>query len=374
MTPEEYLDYLIQQQLSDASWQPDVGDDDAARLAAAEAVASLNTIAPPLSLSERLEARVRAQARAHQNGHLLTIVPERRNGRVVSLEPRPRTGPRRETGPRPFRFHRAWIGALGTAAVLLLALLGVSNVAAGSLPGDPLYGVKHFEQQIALSGAMSPDGRATLQITQLQNALDDLQTEVSNGRSEEDIRQALTIVAADTQQSQTAVAAVPAGTARDAAEQSLATTLQNEQTVLYALLARVGWSLQVVFTRQLGALGVAVPAVTQVTVIRGATTTLTVKLTGVNFAPGAQLVINGRVRGTVTQNTGTTLTATINQSDWRVDDGAVGMVNPDGTAAQKFVGEGPDDGSNDDGRQGTPVPGSTPTPGGNDGDDSGSGH
>ncbi len=362
MNRDEYLDYLIEQKISDAPLPSDVSNEDAARLDAAMAVARLNTVEPPPALTERVEARIRVQARAHHNGRATGPAPS----------------PRFRGGPRLSMFQRAWIGALAAAAVLVLAVLGVSNAAAGSLPGDALYPLKRFEQQMAVSNANNPVDRANLQITQLQSQIADLQSEVSDGRSDADILQALNVVASSTHDSQAAVAALPAGTARDDAEQSLENALQNEQTTLYSLLKRVDWSLRLAFTRQLGALGVSIPTVTNVTVTGGSNNTLILKLTGTNFAPGARLVINGQVRGAVSQNTGTTLTATINESDWHEDDSAVGVLNPDGTAVQKFVsydghhdGSGGDDGGGDDhgGQQGTP----TPTPGSSDGGHDGGG-
>lgn len=324
------------------------------------AVAQLNIVEPPQALTERVEVRIRMQARAHHNG------------RVVILQPPYRL----RAGVRLRVFQRAWIGALVAAAVLVLAVLGVSNAAAGSLPGDPLYALKRFEQQMAVSNASNPADRAQVQITQLQSQIADLQAEISDGRSDADILQALNVVATSTHDSQAAVAALPAGTARDDAEQSLENTLQDEQTTLYNLLGRVDWSLRLALTGQLGALGVSIPTVIKVTVTGGPNNTLTLKLTGTNFASGARLVINGRVRGTVSQNTGTTLTATINESDWHEDESAVGVLNPDGTAAQKVVSDdgqhdGSDDGGGDDhgGQQGTP----TPTSGGNDGGHDGGG-
>ncbi|HEY7358013.1 MAG TPA: hypothetical protein VH590_16150, partial [Ktedonobacterales bacterium] len=277
MSREEHLDDLIERRFSDAPLPPDASDDDAARLEAAGAVARLNAVEPPQALTERVEARIRMQARAHHNG------------RAVGLQSpyRPRAGVR----PRVFR--RAWIGALATAAVLVLAFLGVANAATRSLPGDPLYVVKHFEQQMAISNANNPADRANLQITQLQSQIADLQSEVSDGRSDADIIQALNVVATSTHDSQAAVAALPAGAAHDDAEQSLENTLQDEQTVLHSLLGRVDWSLRLAFTGQLGALGVSIPTVTEVTVTSGSNNTLTLKLTGTNFAPGARLVING---------------------------------------------------------------------------------
>jgi hypothetical protein len=364
MSREEHLDDLIERCLSDASLPSDASADDAARLEAAMAVARLNAIEPPLALAERVEARVRMQARAHHDG------------RTIGLQPpyRPRVGVRRSM------FHRAWIGSLMAAAVVALAVLGVSSLATRSLPGDPLYPLKRFEQQMAVSNANGPADRANVQIAQLQSQIADLQSEVNDGRSDADILQALNVVVASTRDSKAAVAALPAGPSRDNAEQALENTLRNEQTTLYSLLGRVDWSLRLAFTGQLGALGASVPTVTKVTVTSGSDNTLTLRLTGTNFAPGARLVINGRVRGTVSQNTGTTLTATINESDWHEDESAVGVQNPDGTAAQKIISDdgqhdGSDDGGGGDDHDGqrTPTPGFTPTPTSKSGDGGGSG-
>lgn len=374
MNPEDYLDDLIENMLHDAG-QPEMNDDEAARIEAAMAIARLQSIEPPPALAERLEARIRVQARAHHNGHVVSLERARQNGHASLPEPRPLPRPTHRRLPL---IHRAWIGALAAAAVLVLALLGVSQVAARSLPGDPLYSVKSFEQQMALSNANSPEDRANVQITQLQGAITDLETEVGNGRSDADILQALNVVTTDTRDSQTAVAAVPAGSAHDAAAQSLATTLQQEQATLYRLLARVDWSLRVTFSKQLGALGVSIPTLTKVTVIDGSNNTITLTLTGANFAPGAQVTINGRLRGTVITSSPTELIVTINGSDWHEDDVAVGVLNPDGTAAQKFVSDdgghdGSDDGGDDHGGHGTPTPGATPTSGSDDGGHGGGG-
>ncbi|HEY7347193.1 MAG TPA: hypothetical protein VH599_02655 [Ktedonobacterales bacterium] len=363
MNREEDLDRLIEQRLSDASWQPDMSDDEAARIAAAQAILRLNTVEPPPALTERIESRIRARARAHHNGH------------IARLRLLPRAGER----SRRVSVRRAWVSALSAAAVLLLAFFGVTTAAARSLPGDLLYGLKSWEQQIALASAGSPADRANIQISQLQSALADLETVVGDGRSDADITQALTIVAADTRDSQAAVAATPAGPERDAAEQSLAKALQGETMTLYRLLKQVGWSLRLAFTQQLGALGVPIPTVTQVSATEGSNDTVTLTLTGTNFAPGARLVINGRALGTVSQNSATTLIAMISHSDWRDDKISVGVLNPDGTAAQKIVNTDDDhhDGSGGDDHGGQGTPGSTPEPGddgghGGGGDDGGS--
>jgi hypothetical protein len=100
------------------------------------------------------------------------------------------------------------------------------------------------------------------------------------------------------------------------------------------------------------------------------------------------VAINGRLRGTIISSSSTQLVVSINGSDWHEDSVAVGVLNPDGTAAQKIVGDddhgGGDDGGGDDhSGQGTPTPGGTVTPGatptsgddgGHSGDDGTGGH
>jgi hypothetical protein len=353
MTPEDYLNHLIEQQLGGSSLP--ASDEEAAKIAAAAALVRLNTLEASQESAARLKARFRAEMRARQNGHL------------VHLERPPlASGQRSRT-----LFRRSWVSALSAAAVLLLACLGVAHAASSSLPGDPLYGVKQVEQQVSLAGAGSPAARARLQISQLQGALDDLETEVHAGRSDDDIRQALFIVATDTHSSQAAVATLTDGADQEALEQSLAKALQEERATVYRLLAPLDWPLRVAFTGQLGAVGAPVPTLTQVTFDEGSGDSLTLKLTGSNFAPGAVVVINGTPRGTISQQSQTELAARLNASDWPGGTATVGILNPDGTAAQLTVTYGePHGGSgdgDDQGAEGTPGP--TSTPGSGDGHD-----
>jgi negative regulator of sigma E activity len=357
---EDHLDRLIEQQLHGASAPLPANDEDAAMLAAAAALARLNATEVPSDLAGRVEASIRAQARAHHNG------------RITTLDRRPQVAP----GARRPLYRRPWAAALAMAAVLALVCVGLGVVASNSLPGDPLYGVKHFEQQIALASAGSPADRARLQITQLQGALADLGTEVNDGRSDDDIQQALNTVATETRDSQSAVASLPAGAERTAIAQSLGDTLRSERATLYQLLARVDWSLRVAFTRQLGVLGAPVPTLARVTVTHGSNNTLTLTLTGTNFVPGTMAVINGEPRGTVSQNTPTQLVAQINGSNWHGGDETVGVLNPDGTAAQialKSDDQHDGSGGDDHGDHGTPGPTSTPGSGDGHGGDGGSG-
>ena len=360
MTPEERLDRLLELREQGAPRLPMTSEDLAARVAAADALARLQAIDAPPEVDARLEARIRARARqlARPNGEELPV-------------PRPL-----EHSHHTHRFllRRAWVTALGMAAVLILLCVGILAAAASSLPGDPLYSLKQFEHQVRLSFASDQQNRAELAIGQLHGGLADLSTVINEGRGDDVIQQALDAVAAETRESQEAVASVPAGTEQAVAQRDLASALAEEKQTLRSGLAHIDWPLRLAFTQQLGALGEAVPTVTQVDVQHPSTNTVTITLTGTNFASGALLTINGIPKGSVSKNAPTTLVVALNASDWPKGQVAVGVQNPDGTAAQITLKAGSDDNdqdSDDQPRQGTP--GATSTPGGDDGEDDGGG-
>lgn len=348
MNREDHVDRLIEQRLHENSWHPTSGEDDAL-LAAAEAVELLNDLEVPSALASRVEQRLRARLHSQQNGYTRPVL---HNGSSRPLARRSQPDSSRRRGI----VRKAWIAALSAAAMLLL-FLGVNRVAASSLPGDPLYGLKQIQQQMALSNAGSPADRANVQIAQLRSAVADLEAEVNNDRSGADVTAALQVVATDTQASQAAVDAVPAGSEHNTVAQALTNALQAERDTLYRLLANARWPLRVEFTQQLGALGAQVPKVAQVKVISNSHDTLTLQVTGVNFVPGTRVVINGTQKGTITQVTPTLVVVVIPESAWPESAHTVGVMNPDGTAAQVTVSG--DDGDHG-GDQKTPVPSSTP--------------
>lgn len=361
MTPEERLDRLLELREQGAPRLPMTSEDLAARIAAADALAHLQAIDAPPEIDARLEARIRARARqlAHQHGGELPVPrpPQRRHTRLFSL-------------------RRGWGMALGMAAALLLLLVGTLSAAASSLPGDPLYSLKQFEHEVRLSFASDQQDRAELEISQLQSGLADLNTVIGQKRGDAAIQQALETVVAQTRDSQAAVAAVPAGAEQTAVQRDLVSALTEEEQALHSGLARVDWPLRLAFTQQLGALGEAIPTLTKVSAEPLSNNTITITLTGTNFAQGAQLTINGVAKGSVSKNTPTTLVVTLNASDWPKGPTAVGVLNPDGTAAQITLKAGSDDNDHDsdDQPQSGGTPGATGTPGGDDrGDDDGAG-
>jgi hypothetical protein len=72
---------------------------------------------------------------------------------------------RRPRGRRGVLGWRPWMLAPLAAALLGVAVWGVSGAAAQSLPGDPLYPVKTWQERITLTLTPSPGGKARLAAT-----------------------------------------------------------------------------------------------------------------------------------------------------------------------------------------------------------------
>jgi hypothetical protein len=338
MNPEEYLDRLIERREHGQEQLPVTNDEIAANLAAAERLAQLQEIEVPPGFASRLELAVRARSRdlARQNGGII-----------------PMASPQDSEGSQRFPRRRAWVVVLRIAAVLMLACVGILTASTRSLPGDALYIMKQAEHQFTLTFASAPQDRASLQIDQLRGALVDLSTVVNDGRDDDAIRLALDTVAAKTNDSREAVAALSAGPERATAQRSLDGVLAGEEQTLRHLLDHVDWPMRLAFTQQLGALGDPVPTVTHVMLRPQSNGTLLITLTGTHFAPQAELIIDGQPAGMVIQTTSEQLVAVISNSAWSPGSYAVGIRNPDGTAAQKVLNE---DDNHYHSRQATPGP------------------
>jgi hypothetical protein len=332
MNPDEYVDRLLDRREHGEPPLPVSNDEVAASLAAAEVLTQLREIAVPPEFASSLELYLRARARSggQQTSTALPVV-----------RPGSRAGVR-----------RSWTAMLGFAAVLLAACISLLTASAHSLPGDALYGLKRAEDQFTLHFASGPQDRARAQIDQLQSALVDLRTVVTAGRGDDAIRLALENVAATTQDSRGAVAALPAGAQREAAQRELAGVLAQEEQTVRQMLTQVDWPVRLACTQQLGALGEAVPTVTQVLVHAQSPGTLLITLTGSHFAPGAELILDGRPEGTVSQSSAQQLVAVVSAAAWTAGAHALGVRNPDGTAAQMVLG----DESDDHNGSGTPQP------------------
>ena len=340
MNPEEYLDRLIERREHGEGQLAVINDEVAVSLAAAQVLVQLQEIAVPPAFAGHLELSIRARTRTLDQQHSRTISIVR---------------PRGPAGAPRFRMRRAWITVLKIAAVLILASIGILSASAHSLPGDALYGLRQAEHQFTLNFASDPQDRASVQIDQLHSTLVDLSTVVNDGRADDAIRLALHLLAAETNDSRAAVAALPAGAERQAAQRKLDGVLAEEEQTLRHLLDQVDWPMRLAITQQLGALGDAIPRVTQVTVRSQSNGTLLITLTGTHFAPQVELIIDGRPGGMVSQRTSEQLVAVISPSAWPPGEHTVGVRNPDGTAAQ-IVLDRDDQQGGDHYRSGTPQP------------------
>ena len=323
MRREEQLDQLLEQYKSGSIDPSSLSAEDAARITAAASLARLNEIEVPSSVAGRIEERIRT--RIHTE---------------VAQYPHPPL-----VGYRPFtrRIYLA-IASISLLLMLSFAFFGVTHVAANSLPGDPLYQVKYLEQQIALAQTHNQEEQVSLQIAHLSAALADLSTVVKERRSDADITAALAVVASDTQQTQHAVNAFPPGQSHENLVKALTGTLNDERAALLHLLPQLAWSQQLAFTNQLGHAGGQIPRVTQVTIARNINYTLILTITGKNFAPGVRLIIAQAAHGIVIQQTPTMLKVVVNPTDLTPADRVftIGVLNPDGTAAQIKLPRDPD--------------------------------
>jgi hypothetical protein len=340
MKPEEYLDRLIERHEHGEERFPVINDEVAGNLAAAEVLTRLRRIDVPPEFASRLELYIRARARnlAQQNGRAIPI-----------------THPRNPVSSNRFLVRRTWIAVLAAAVLLMLAGAGILTASARSLPGDPLYGLKQAEYQLTLTFAGDPQSRERVKIDQLQSTIVDLNKVVDDGRDDDAIRLALDIVVTKTNDSRAAVAALPASPERDAAQRSLESVLAGEEQTLRHLLNHVDWPVRLAFTRQLGVLGDPVPTLTHVMLRTQSNGTLQITLTGTHFAPHAELFIDGRPAGVMSQNTSGQLVAVISKSHWSPGEHAFGVLNPDGTATQMILDGDDQQGTDHDDGNGRPV-------------------
>jgi hypothetical protein len=367
MNPEEYLDRMIERRQYGQAWLPGDDNEVAACLVAAETLTRLQEINVPPAFAHRLETYVRARARTsglhQQDGKAQQNGTFQQNGKVPAMA-LPLRPVRSAHPPR----RRAWLSALSIAAALILACIGVLTASAHSLPGDLLYGVKQAENRLTLTFASDAQTRAGIQIDQLRSALADLRTVVNEGRGDDTISTALGVTAADTSESQQAVAALPAGSTRDDAQHNLDSALVEQKQALRGLLDHLDWPMQLAFTHQLGVLGDQVPTISSAQVRAQNNGTLLITLTGTNFAPQAAFILDGRPGGTIRQVTPTQLVAIINYAAWSHSTHTPGMRNPDGTAAQTTFRGSDNDNDQDDGGQTSPGNHATPGPDGESGD------
>src|SRR5262249_41166096 len=111
---------------------------------------------------------------------------------------------------------------------------------------------------------------------------------------------------------------------------------KRERQDLHSALAAVGWSNRLLTTQALGELGESVPRISSTKVEREGEhggRQWRIVLTGTSFHSGASVLLNGRPWGSVLSASPTTIVVLWSGDDSSIN-GALGIQNPDGTAAQ----------------------------------------
>ncbi len=247
---------------------------------------------------------------------------------------------RRRTAPGWVSPRSLWMHPVfGVAAVFCLLVLllgtGVLVVAAQvSNPNSPLYVVRQWEQHVRISLAGSPADQAE---QDLQNARDRLNTlaDLADPAHAESYRQALVDLDQQISNATQAINALPAGPDRDRLSSELATLKTDARHILRRLLSPLAWSERLVTTHELGRLGSTVPSLqsVEITLPEHPNGQATVSITGDNLQPGAQLLVDGRL---VEASGSLQNSLYVFVANWTGNQHpqSIGILNPDGTAAQ----------------------------------------
>jgi hypothetical protein len=237
--------------------------------------------------------------------------------------------------PHLLRAHPVFRVALSLCLLLLLLGTGVLVVAAQvTNPDNPLYRVKHWEQQVQVSLANSPANQAQLD---LQVARDQLKTLVTlaDAAHTQAYREALVELDQQLTIASRAINALPAGTEHDRVGSQLATLQADARHSLRQLLPQLALPERLLTTGELGRLGDSVPHLVSAEIVLPAHPNgqAVITIAGDHIQPGAQLLVDNRlvdVHGSL-QNGGDVFVA-----NWvgNQHPQSLGIVNPDGTAAQ----------------------------------------
>lgn len=239
------------------------------------------------------------------------------------------------TYPRLLQAHPVFRIALSLCLLLLLLGTGVLVTAAQvTSPDNPLYVVKHWEQQVQVSLVKSPENQAQLE---LQFARDRLKTLVNLADAAHGQAYGEALVELDQQlyAASRAINVLPAGLDHDRVESQLATLQADARHTLRGLLPQLALPERLLTTDELGRLGYTVPHLVSVEIVLPAHPNgqAIISIAGDDIQPGAQLLMNNRlqdVRGSLQNGLYVFMASWVGNQHPQ----SIGILNPDGTAAQ----------------------------------------
>ncbi len=314
-----------------------------------------------------------ALARSLQEAVPLQADPDFANYLERRIQARQATLQRKHAAPHwwgnPFfyllRAHPAL--RIGVSLLLVVMLLGTGIfVAAAQVtnPNNPLYGLKHWEQQVQVSLSGSPADQAELE---LQSARDRLNTlpSLANTAHGGEYRQALAKFDEQFRQAVQTVNALPAGQDHTRLAGELDTLQTDARHMLRGFLLHLAVPEGQATTDELGRLGETVPHLTQVDLTLPAHPNgqASISISGDDLQAGAKLLIDGRLvtASGALQNGSYLFTLT-----WKGDQHphSIGIKNPDGTIAQTttITVHSTSDSNDNNGNGNGGKPDGTPTP------------
>ena len=292
---------------------------------------------------------------------------------ALHLEEQPARG---RLFPRLLRAHPIFVAALSLCLLLLFLGTGVLTTAAQvSNPDSPLYAVKRLEQHVQISLASSSESQATLD---LQFARDQLNTlpNLADPAHAQAYQQALTDLDQQISAAFRAINTLPAGTYHDRLAGQLAALEADARQALRGLLSRLTLPGRLLTTGELGRLGDNVPLLKSVEIVLPAHPNghAIISISGDDIQPGAQLLVDSQLvdaRSSLQNG----LDVFVAGWDGNQNPQSIGILNPDGTAAQTttITLQAPNDHGNGNGNgngggngngngNGGGKPDSTPTP------------
>jgi len=292
-------------------------------LEAARQVQSLHAEAPDPRFAEALRTRLLARAAERREEHLGNTVP------AVAARGRrnlPLGLPRRLALPlRP--------SLVAAAALLAVLSVGTLIAAAAAPPGSPLFGLHRAEQGLRVAAASGSTEKAQLLLQYARNSLSSVRDTAAQHRDASAYQSALDAMRADDKNAATAIAAVPAGSARQTLDAKLGQLHTDERATLTAALAALTWPERIETTQALDDLGALVPRITGVTLTAHQEDAWQITITGSGFQPGAVLLINEQAAGGGMLNGDGQFVAQVAIRRLEGASAAIGIGNPDGTAA-----------------------------------------
>jgi len=251
-----------------------------------------------------------------------------------------------------FRAHPAFGAMLGLCLLLLLLSTSVLALASQvSNPDNPLYTVKRWEQHLQISLASNAGDQASLDLQFARDRLNTL-SYLTDPAHTQAYLQALSELDQQLNSAASAINRLPPGSQHTQLANELASLKSDTIRVLRGLLARLVLPGRLATTDELARLGASVPHLISGTLTLPAQSTghATISIAGNGIQPGAQLLVDGKPTGVTGTVQSGQITFTLNWNGNQYPQ-SLGILNPDGTAAQittirvKTMGENGNKGS-----------------------------